>query len=234
MLNNAGRHVIRVKRKLDSTDVVDALTDLFIPRGPPEFARSDNGPEFIAEKVRNWIGALGAKTVFIEPGSPWENGYCESFNSRFRDGLLIGGIFFSLREARILIEQWRRNYNTVRPHSSLGYQPPALESSIPMDQTPTMHQHFNRTTRWGQSTCPASSTARRFHTVWIQSIHEVCGRRDDGVAPLPLIALSVWLSQSRREGGLGFPPRAGAPPPIGHGQAWGAGAGLGAPRRIYG
>jgi len=131
--------VIRVQRKLNSTDVVDALTDLFILRGPPEFVRSDNGPEFIAEKVRHWIGAVGAKTAFIEPGSPWENGYCESFNSRFRDELLNGEIFFSLREARILIEQWRRHYNTVRPHSSLGYRPPAPESFIPMDQRPTMH-----------------------------------------------------------------------------------------------
>ena len=97
--------VIRVKRKLNSTDVVDALTDLFILRGPPEFIRSDNGAEFIAKKVRAWIGAVGAKTAFIEPGSPWENGYCESFNARFRDELLNGEVFFTLREAQILIEQ---------------------------------------------------------------------------------------------------------------------------------
>ena len=131
--------VIRMDRKLNSTDVVDALTDLFIMRGTPEFIRSDNGPEFIAEKVRGWIGAVGARTAFIEPGSPWENGYCELFNSRFRDELLNSEIFFSLREARILIEQWRRPYNTVRPHSSLGYRPPAPESFIPMDQRPTIH-----------------------------------------------------------------------------------------------
>ena len=128
-----------VERKLNSTDVVDALTDLFILRGPPEFVRSDNGPEFIAEKVRTWIAAVGAKTAFIEPGSPWENGYCESFNSRLRDELLNGEIFHSLREAQILIEQWRRHYNTVRPHSALGYRPPAPESIIPMDQRPVMH-----------------------------------------------------------------------------------------------
>ena len=90
--------MIRVQRKLNSTDVVDALTDLFILRGPPEFIRSDNyGPEFIAEKVRDWIGAVGARTAFIEPGSPWENGYCELLNARFRDELLNGEIFFSLR-----------------------------------------------------------------------------------------------------------------------------------------
>ena len=121
--------MIRVDRKLNSTDVVDALTDLFILREPPEFIRSDNGPEFIAEKVRTWIAAVGAKTAFIEPGSPWENGYCESFNARFRDELLNREIFFSLREAQILIEQWRRHYNTVRPHSALGYRPPAPRAS---------------------------------------------------------------------------------------------------------
>jgi len=130
---------IRVARKLNSTDVVDALTDLFILRGVPEFIRSDNGPEFIAEKVRAWIAAVGAMTAFIEPGSPWENGYCESFNARFRDELLDGEIFYSLREAQILIEQWRRHYNTVRPHSALGYRPPAPETFIPMDQRPVMH-----------------------------------------------------------------------------------------------
>ena len=130
---------IRVARKLNSTDVVDALTDLFILRGPPEFIRSDNGPEFVAEKVRSWVAAVGAKTAFIEPGSPWENGYCESFNARFRDELLNGEIFYSLREAQILIEQWRRHYNTVRPHSALGYRPPAPESIIPLDQRPVMH-----------------------------------------------------------------------------------------------
>ena len=142
--------MIRVARKLNSTDVVDALTDLFILRGPPQFIRSDNGPEFIAQNVRDWITAVGAKTAYIEPGSPWENGYCESFNARFRDELLNGEIFYSLKEARIVIEQWRRHYNTVRPHSALGYRPPAPESIIPMDQTPTMHQHSTRTTLWGQ------------------------------------------------------------------------------------
>ena len=91
--------------KLNSTDIVDALTDLFVLREPPEFIRSDNGPEFIAQKVRDWIGAVGAKTAYIEPVSPWENGYCESFNARFRDELLNGEIFCTLREAQILIEQ---------------------------------------------------------------------------------------------------------------------------------
>lgn len=131
---------IRVARKLNSVDVIDALTDLFILRGPPDFIRSDNGPEFVAKRVRAWIGAVGSKTAYIEPGSPWENGYCESFNARFRDELLDGEIFYTLKEAQILIESWRKHYNTVRPHSSLGYKPPlAPETQIPLDQRPTMH-----------------------------------------------------------------------------------------------
>ena len=131
--------MIRVNRKLNSVDVVDALTDLFILRGTPEFIRSDNGPEFIAERVRSWIAAVGAKTAYIEPGAPWENGYCESFNARFRDELLNGEIFYTLKEAQIVIEQWRKHYNTVRPHSALGYRPPAPESIVPLDQRPIMH-----------------------------------------------------------------------------------------------
>ena len=131
--------MIRVDRKLNSTDVVDALTDLFILRGTPEFIRSDNGPEFIAQKVRDWVAAVGAKTAYIEPGSPWENGYCESFNARFRDELLNGEIFYTLKEAKIVIEQWRRHYNTVRPHSALGYRPPATEAIVPLDRRPSMH-----------------------------------------------------------------------------------------------
>jgi putative transposase len=116
---------IRIDRKLNSTAVIDVLTDLFILRGVPAHVRSDNGPEFIAKAVRDWIGAVGAKTAFIAPGSPWENGYCESFNSKLRDELLNGEIFYSLAEARVVIEAWRIHYNTARPHSSLGYRPPA-------------------------------------------------------------------------------------------------------------
>jgi putative transposase len=130
---------IRVKRKLNSTDVIDALTDLFIIRGIPAYIRSDNGPEFIAKAVRQWITAVGAQTAYIEPGSPWENGYCESFNARFRDELLNGEIFYSLKEARIVIEQWRHHYNTKRPHSALGYRPPAPESILPMEDKRMMH-----------------------------------------------------------------------------------------------
>lgn len=131
--------MIRVKQKLNSFDVIDVLTDLFILRGPPAYIRSDNGPEFVAEAVRDWIAAVGAKTAYIEPGSPWENGYCESFNARLRDELLNDEIFYSLKEAQILIEQWRKHYNTVRPHSALGYRPPAPESIVPIDRRPSMH-----------------------------------------------------------------------------------------------
>ena len=122
---------IRVARRLRSTDVIDVLSDLFILRGIPGHVRSDNGPEFIAEAVRDWIAAVGAKTAYIAPGSPWENGYVESFNARMRDELLNGEIFYSLKEAQIIIEGWRQHYNTVRPHASLGYRPPAPEVFVP-------------------------------------------------------------------------------------------------------
>lgn len=121
---------IRIKRNLNSTDVIDALTDLFILRGVPAYIRSDNGPEFIAEAVRNWISAVGAHTVYITPGSLWGNGYIESFNARLRDELLNGEVFYSIKEAQIIIERWRVHYNTKRPHSSLGYKAPATESII--------------------------------------------------------------------------------------------------------
>jgi putative transposase len=111
--------------------VIDVLSDLFILRGIPGHIRSDNGPEFVAEAVQQWITAVGAKTAYIERGSPWENGYIESFNARLRDELLDGEIFYSLREGQIVIESWRRHYNSVRPHASLGYKPPAPEVFVP-------------------------------------------------------------------------------------------------------
>jgi len=119
---------IRINRKLKSTDVIDVLSDLFILRGIPTHVRSDNGPEFIAQALRDWLAAVGSKTAYIMPGSPWENGYCESFNSKLRDELLNGEIFYTLKEAKIVIETWRKHYNTIRPHSSLRYRPPAPEA----------------------------------------------------------------------------------------------------------
>jgi transposase InsO family protein len=143
---------IRVARKLRATDVIDVLSDLFILRGVPGHIRSDNGPEFVAKAVQEWITAVGAKTAYIAPGSPfratvvalipagpdrqlcwrWENGFIESFNARLRDELLDGEIFYSLREAQVVIESWRRHYNQLRPHASLGYRAPAPEVFVPV------------------------------------------------------------------------------------------------------
>jgi hypothetical protein len=116
--------------------VLAALADLFVTRGPPAHIRSDNGPEFIAKAVQHWLGRIGVKTLYITPGSPWENGNCESFNGSLRDELLDGEIFYTLAEAKVLIEAWRRHYNTIRPHSSLGYRPPAPEAAAPPGRPP--------------------------------------------------------------------------------------------------
>ena len=118
-----------VGRRITSTDVICQLEELFIERGTPEYIRSDNGPEFTAQAVRNWLDRLDVQTLFITPGSPWENGYVESFNNRLKQ-FLKGDIFDTMLEAKILIERWRQHYNTVRPHSSLGYKPPAPETKI--------------------------------------------------------------------------------------------------------
>jgi putative transposase len=119
---------IVVERRLQSDDVLSCITELFVKHGPPEHIRSDNGSEFTARVVHQWIKRLGVQTLFIEPGSPWENGYNKSFNGKFRDELLNGEIFYTLKEAQVLIEEWRLEYNTFRPHSSLKYRPPAPEA----------------------------------------------------------------------------------------------------------
>ncbi len=119
---------IDVERRIRSDDVLFRLEQLFVERGLPDHIRSDNGSEFAARAVRYWLRSLGVKTLFIEPGSPWENGYIESFNGKFRDELLNGEIFDTLTEAKVLIERWRQEYNRFRPHSSLGYKPPAPEA----------------------------------------------------------------------------------------------------------
>jgi transposase InsO family protein len=118
----------RAARKFTHHDVLDVLTELFIQRGVPVHLRSDNGSEFTANRVRSWLSNLQIKPLFIEPGSPWENGYIESFNGKMRDELLNGEIFYTLKEAEILIEMWRKEYNTVRPHSALGYRPPVPQA----------------------------------------------------------------------------------------------------------
>ena len=122
---------IKVARRIRSDDVIHTLTELFVLNGAPEHIRSDNGAEFTARVVRIWLGRVGVKTLFIEPGSPWENGYNESFNGKLRDELLNREIFYSLKEVQILTERWRREYNTIRPHSSLGYKPPVPEAIMP-------------------------------------------------------------------------------------------------------
>ena len=124
---------IRTDRQLKAMDVIFELSELFVERGVPDYLRSDNGSEFTAAMVRDWLQRLGVKTLFIEPGSPWENGYIESFNGKLRDELLNGEIFDTILEARVITEQWRKTYNTVRPHSSLGYRPPA----------PEVHRYFS-------------------------------------------------------------------------------------------
>ena len=119
---------IEVARKQSSKDILRSLAGLMLKHGVPKHTRSDNGPEFVAKAVRQWLSRLGVQTLFIEPGSPWENGYVESFNGKLRDELLNGEIFTTLQEAKVLTEVWRREYNQVRPHSSLGYKPPAPET----------------------------------------------------------------------------------------------------------
>jgi putative transposase len=119
---------IDVARKQSSEDVLERLSDLFVRRGVPDYIRSDNGPEFAAKRVKDWLERVEVKTLFIEPGSPWENGYVESFNGKLRDELLNGEIFDTLLEAKVLIERWRVEYNTIRPHSALGYRPPAPDA----------------------------------------------------------------------------------------------------------
>ena len=116
---------IDVSRKLTSEDVLERLSDLFVRKGVPDNIRSDNGSEFTATRVREWLGRVGVKTLYIEPGSPWENGYIESFNGKFRDECLNEQWFQTLPQARTCIAEWRRDYNEVRPHSSLGRIPPA-------------------------------------------------------------------------------------------------------------
>jgi transposase InsO family protein len=129
---------IRVARRLRATDALEVFADLMQEHGVPAFLRSDNGPEMVARVLRGWLGRVGAGTLYITPGSPWENGYCESFNGKLRDELLNRELFTTLREAQVLVEDWRVHYNRVRPHSALGYRPPAPETimlTLPITRT---------------------------------------------------------------------------------------------------
>ena len=136
MLNLIDEHTreclaIHVRRRINSANLIEVLADAMIEHGIPEYIRSDNAPEFAARELRKWLARTGATTLYIEPGSPWENGYCESFNSKLRDEFLNGEIFYSLKEVQALAERWRIYYNTERPHSSLGYRPPAPQTWQP-------------------------------------------------------------------------------------------------------
>lgn len=143
---------LRAGYRLGADDVMDVLTDLFITRGIPDHIRSDNGSEFTAKSIRQWLPKLGVKTLYIEPGSPWENGYNESFNGRFRDEFLSGEVFYTLKEAQVLTAQWRQLYNHIRPHTSLGYKPPAplarmkegagAQAKAPSFMPPQMTEHY--------------------------------------------------------------------------------------------
>ena len=123
---------IHIQRQIKAPEVLYKLSELFITEGIPDHIRSDNGSEFTSRSVRNWLERLGVKTLFIEPGSPWENGYIESFNGKLRDELLNGEIFDTILEAKVITENWRNHYNQVRPHSSLGYRVPAPEAILPI------------------------------------------------------------------------------------------------------
>ena len=147
---------IPVARRLNADDVLAALTELFVEHGPPAFIRSDNGGEFTAGVVRGWLKRIQVKTLYIEPGSPWENGYNESFNGKLRDELLNRELFYSLAEARYLIECWRRHYNQIRPHSSLGYRPPAPAAICPC-QRPTLPEMLDHQPGSGHEVEPAWS-----------------------------------------------------------------------------
>jgi len=125
-----------VARRLRATDVLQVFADLMQVHGVPAHLRSDNGPEMVATTLRGWLGRVGAGPLYITPGSPWENGYCESFNGKLRDELLNRELFTTLYEAQVLVEQWRGHYNRVRPHSALGYRPPAPEAIMPLPPPP--------------------------------------------------------------------------------------------------
>ncbi|MEO6609494.1 MAG: IS3 family transposase, partial [Aestuariivirga sp.] len=133
---------IKVARRINAIGVIETLADAMLFNGMPIYIRSDNGPEMVAKVLREWLAGLGTGNLYIEPGSPWENGYCESFNGKLRDECLNGEIFYSLKEAQVVIEKWRVHYNTKRPHSSLSYRPPApltiAPNPPPLDEASNM------------------------------------------------------------------------------------------------
>ena len=168
------------------------MADLFVTRGPPASIRSDNGSEFIATAVQKWLGQIGVKTLYIAPGSPWENGYNASFNGSLRDDLLNGEIFYSLAEAKVLIEAWRRQYNTVRPHSSLGHRPPTPETATPpypASGSATLHLHPDMA-------AAALITDQSVHSVGADQLFAVAAETSSWTS-----FISVLLSEAINAGG---------------------------------
>jgi putative transposase len=117
--------------RIGAIQVIEQLADVILGNGITEYIRSDNGPEFVAKELRKWLGGIAVKTAYIEPGSPLEKGNCEGFNGIFIDNVLDGEVFYSLKEARVIVGEWVKHYNEIRPHSSLGYKPPALQTLVP-------------------------------------------------------------------------------------------------------
>jgi len=116
---------------MGSIKVIEQLANAMVVHGIPEYIQSDNGPEFMAKGIRRWLSGIGVKTTYVEPGSPWENGFCESFNGTLRDNLLDGELFYSLKEVRVVVGEWVKHYNHVRPYRSLGYRPPTPKNQVP-------------------------------------------------------------------------------------------------------
>ena len=131
---------IHVARRIRSKETLEVFEDLMAKHGTPEHVRSDNGPEMVAKNLRSWLHRFVTQTAYITPGSPWENGYCEPFNGKLRDELLNGEIFFTPKEAQVIIEHWRNHYNTKRTHSALGFRPPAPEVVLPKEISDAMEK----------------------------------------------------------------------------------------------
>ena len=182
---------------MGSRQVIETLSEVMLWRGVPEHIRSDNGPEFIAKQLRQWLAKVGTRTLYIEPGSPWENGFCESFNGKLRDECLNGEIFYSLKEAQIVIQGWRKEYNTVRPHSALGYRPPA-----PGAYNPVLVLNWHRRFRDSAAFPPSVKSMQNDSTVCLDSEAVFLSESQAWKAiPIPRMArkhsggvrLSCWL-----------------------------------------
>ena len=145
-------------------------------RGRLNYIRSDNGPEMVAKVLRQWLAGLGTKSLYIEPGSPWENGYCESFNGKLRDECLNGEIFYSLKEAQIIIESWRNHYNTKRPHSALGYRPPAPLAIAPKPSTQAHHELISQCVWYKKSVRPDHQRTRALRAKTVRRVTVRPGR----------------------------------------------------------